>query len=292
MQRVAIFIDGANVVYQQRQLGWKLDWAKLLEFVNQKYQVVSARYYTAVKEVQSDEQKSFHRMLAKTGYSLKTKILKKINDPENELPIYKGNLDIELVIDALTTVDQYDVFILLSGDSDFIPLISTLRQQRKVVKAFSTMGFSSIDLVSELGMDFSDINDFRAYLELKDNHENAFLRPKTVVGITAKLNDLAPKEMTNVQPLPNIGDEFLGKVLAIKDYGVFISNEFNAKVLLHIKNMNIGFISKSLTKVFEVGDAFHVKVENIDNKQPMKEVSVSLSDRQFQKTLLERIQYV
>ena len=286
MERAAIFIDGANVMYQQRHLAWKIDWAKLLHFVNEKYRVVSARYYTALKEPPSEDHKSFNRMLATTGYSLKTKQLKKITDPETGEITYKGNLDIELVIDALTTIDQYDVFILFSGDSDFVPLITALRQQRKVVKAFSTKGFSSIDLVSELGMDFRDIHEYRSRLELKDDTN---IQPSKNTSISSiKSIQVANDKKVNTM-LPDIGDEFTGSVIAIKDYGIFLSNEFNAKVLLHIKNMNVGYISKSLEDVFELGEEFNVQIENIDTTQTIKEVSVSLSDRNFQRILQSRI---
>lgn len=65
MERAAIFIDGANVMYQQNHLSWRIDWVKLLHFFSEKYRVVSARYYTALKEPPSEDQKGFHRMLAK-----------------------------------------------------------------------------------------------------------------------------------------------------------------------------------------------------------------------------------
>jgi len=81
MERAAIFIDGANVFYQQRELDWQIDWVKLIHYFNEKYRVVSARYYTALKEPPSTDQKKFHTMLSTTGYALKTKILKKNNRP-------------------------------------------------------------------------------------------------------------------------------------------------------------------------------------------------------------------
>lgn len=286
MERAAIFIDGANVMYQQRHLGWKIDWLKILHFVNEKHRVVSARFYTALKEPPSEDQKSFLRMLATTGYSLKTKQLKRIKDPETGESIYKGNLDIELVIDALTTIDQYDVFILFSGDSDFVPLITALRQQRKVVKAFSTQGFSSIDLVSELGMDFKDINDYKSRLELKETPNSQ--SPKTAPNAKPKSN-APPKKETISFNLPDIGDEFTGDVIAIKEYGLFLTNEYNAKALLHVKNMNIGFVSVPLDDLFSIGDRIKVQIENIDTTQAIKEISVSLADDRLRNQLLSKI---
>jgi uncharacterized LabA/DUF88 family protein len=286
MERAAIFIDGANVFYQQRELDWQIDWVKLIHYFNEKYRVVSARYYTALKEPPSTDQKKFHTMLSTTGYALKTKILKKITDHETGEITTKGNLDIELVIDALTTVDQYDVFILFSGDSDFVPLITALRQQRKVVKAFSTKGFSSIDLVSELGMDFKDINEFKSRLEYKEviNKQPSKRKP---IATTTEKEGVSNNTVETI--FPDIGDEFIGSVISIKDYGVFLSNAFNAKALLHIKNMNAGYISKPLEDVFNIGDEFNVKIENVDTTQTINQVSVSLSDGEFQKELINRI---
>ena len=287
MERAAIFIDGANVMYQQNYLSWRIDWVKLLHFFSEKYRVVSARYYTALKTPPSEDQKGFHRMLAQTGYSLRTKQLKKIVDDETGDTIYKGNLDIELVIDALTTEDQYDVFILFSGDSDFVPLINALRQQRKIVKAFSTKGFSSIDLVSELGMDFRDIDEYRSRLELKQSDTS---RP------AKKSNSNSGNEPKRVKPhhaeigqMPDVGDVFEASIMTIKDYGVFLNNDYNAKVLLHVKNMNIGYVSESMEDIFNMSDKFTVRVEDVDTTETINQVSVSLTDSSFQSELKSRM---
>jgi uncharacterized LabA/DUF88 family protein/predicted RNA-binding protein with RPS1 domain len=285
MDRAAIFIDGANVMFQQKLLGWNIDWVKFLHFINEKYRVVSARYYTALKDAPSEEQKAFHRVLATTGYSLKTKQLKKIKDPDSNDITYKGNLDIELVIDALTSIDQYDVFILLSGDSDFVPLITALRQQRKIVVAFSTKGISSIDLVSELGLDFRDISEYKSKLEHIEERREINTEPDVTKYLTKNRTSYTP----NISMLPDIGDEFSGTVQAIKDYGLFLTNNFNAKVLLHIKNMNVGYISVPLERIFKIGDVIHVKIENIDTTQTVSEISVSLSDEKLQSKIISEI---
>ena len=166
-------------------------------------------------------------------------------DDETGDTIYKGNLDIELVIDALTTEDQYDVFILFSGDSDFVPLINALRQQRKIVKAFSTKGFSSIDLVSELGMDFRDIGEYRSRLELKQSDTSRTAK-KTKKAKSNSVDDVKEikSQHAEIRQMPDVGDEFEASIMTIKAYGVFLMSDYNARVLLHVRNMNIGYVSE------------------------------------------------
>ena len=45
----------------------------------------------------------------------------------------KANFDIEIATDALDTQEEYDTFVLFSGDGDFVPLVEKLREKGKRV---------------------------------------------------------------------------------------------------------------------------------------------------------------
>jgi len=63
--------------------------------------------------------------------------------------ISKGNLDVELTIDAMHNKNSYDTFLLFSGDSDFEALIKYLKRNNKKCLAFSTKSHISIELIKE-----------------------------------------------------------------------------------------------------------------------------------------------
>ena len=77
----------------------------------------------------------------------------------------KGNLDVELVVDALIDVDQYDTFILFSGDSDFIPLLRSLKAKGKEVIVYSTQGLSARELLAEPDIVYGDIAVLKERIE-------------------------------------------------------------------------------------------------------------------------------
>ena len=284
MEQAAIFIDGANMFYTQRSLGWGIDFQRLRDHLASKYRLVSAKYYVSYKVPPAEDQKKFHRFLATNGYSLRTKILKEIIDKETGEKTYKGNLDIELVVDALTSMSHYDIFILFSGDGDFVPLIRALKASGKKVHAYSTRGFSSIELVSELGMDFHDLQELRSLIEYRDT--GAVNRQKSNEDV------LQEKDMvfsTDKSKLPEIGDNFEAKGINVKPYGIFLSNPWGAKVLLPISQFNLNKYINDLPSIIREEDIFQVEVINIDTAPIVTEVTVKLVDNDMKRKLKERL---
>lgn len=60
---------------------------------------------------------------------------------------WKGNLDVELTIDVLANLDNFDTLILMSGDSDFAPLLDKIKENRKRVLVMSAKGHVSKELI-------------------------------------------------------------------------------------------------------------------------------------------------
>ncbi|MCX6789073.1 MAG: NYN domain-containing protein [Candidatus Gribaldobacteria bacterium] len=50
----------------------------------------------------------------------------------------QGNMDVEITIDAIHNMQEYDIAVLFSGDADFLALVSYLRNSGKKVYIFST----------------------------------------------------------------------------------------------------------------------------------------------------------
>ena len=105
-ERVALFIDGANLYATAKALGFDIDYKRLLALFRQKAQLVRALYYTALAE---DQEYSSIRPLVDwldyNGYTMVTKPTKEFTDASGRRKI-KGNMDIELAVDAMRLAEQ------------------------------------------------------------------------------------------------------------------------------------------------------------------------------------------
>lgn len=138
-ERVVLFIDGANLYATSKSLGFDIDYKRLLSLFRQKSQLVRALYYTALAE---DQEYSSIRPLIDwldyNGYSMVTKPTKEFTDASGRRKI-KGNMDIELAVDAMLLADHLDHAVLFSGDGDFRSLIAALQQKGKRASVVSTL---------------------------------------------------------------------------------------------------------------------------------------------------------
>lgn len=135
--KAIIFIDGANVFYTQKHLGWNIDWKKTLQQVSKVFDVTEARYYTGIKN--NDEgMKKFLQRLREIGMKTVTKPLKLIKDQKGNI-LFKSNCDVEMAVDILLEVNNFDTLVLFSGDSDFLHIVKVLQKQfQKKVTVYSS----------------------------------------------------------------------------------------------------------------------------------------------------------
>ena len=166
MKKVAVFLDGANIFYSQKKMGWSIDAEKLLDFCKEFGALTEATYYTGVSP--ESNQKKFLDKLAYIGYALITKPVKSITDPETGDTLQKANLDIEIVLDMFNMIDRYDMAILISGDGDFERAVHQLKSRGKEVKVISTRGFVASELVHAVGIHYIDLLSIRERIERKN----------------------------------------------------------------------------------------------------------------------------
>lgn len=144
--KVAVFIDAANVFYSQRTLKWFLDYQKLQDFLNSSLNLQGIYYYSGQMRGQ-DKQLKFINRLKEIGIHVFEKEIKFIKLKNHQM-LHKGNLDVELAIDAYRMSSNYDTLFLFSGDSDFAYLIKLVKEKGKRVVVFSTRGHISGELLS------------------------------------------------------------------------------------------------------------------------------------------------
>lgn len=138
-ERIALFIDGANLYATAKALGFDIDYKRLLTLFRSKGRLLRALYYTALAE---DQEYSSIRPLIDwldyNGYTMVTKPTKEFTDASGRRKI-KGNMDIELTVDAMELAEHLDHIVLFSGDGDFRTLVEALQHRGKRVSVVSTM---------------------------------------------------------------------------------------------------------------------------------------------------------
>src|SRR5215813_1516704 len=136
---MALFCDFENVAIGVREAKYeKFDVRKLLERLLLKGQIVVKKAYCDF-----DRYKEFKRDLHEGAFEL------------IEIPHLrqsgKNSADIRMVVDALDlcyTKSHVDTFVIISGDSDFSPLVSKLRENNKMVIGVGVKQSSSDLLIS------------------------------------------------------------------------------------------------------------------------------------------------
>lgn len=131
--RIALFVDGANMDGACRAAGYFVDYGKARKFFQASGSCYAAFYYTADFSAQDPLQQRFLDYLSHAGFIIRRKPLKVIRDEETGERFVKINLDTEIVLDMLTTADNYDIAFLFSGDSDFERAVELLRSRGKRV---------------------------------------------------------------------------------------------------------------------------------------------------------------
>ena len=138
-ERVALFIDGVNLYATAKSLEFDIDYKRLLMLFGQRAQLVRAFYYTALADDQ--EYSSIRPLidwLGYNGFTVVTKPLKEFTDASGRRKV-KGNMDIELAVDAMEMTEYVDHFVIFSGDGDFRHLVEALQRKGKKVTVASTL---------------------------------------------------------------------------------------------------------------------------------------------------------
>jgi len=163
--RVVVFIDGANLYATSKAIGVDIDYRQLLEDFQQRCRFIRAYYFTAYLE---DQEYSSIRPLIDwldyNGYTMVTKPAKVFSDASGRRKV-KGNMDIEIAVDALQLAPHYDHMVLFSGDGDFAALVAALQRQGKKVTVVSTLSTPTPMIADELRRQadfFVDVVDLAA----------------------------------------------------------------------------------------------------------------------------------
>jgi uncharacterized LabA/DUF88 family protein len=148
--RLALFIDGANLHSATKALNADLDFKRMLEGFREKAVLVRAHYYTAV--IEGEEFSAVRPLvdwLGYNGFSVVTKPVKRFTDAQGHSRM-KGNMDIEIAVDMLELAPRIDHAILFSGDGDFRRLVQAVQAKGVRVTVVSTMKSQPPQIADEL----------------------------------------------------------------------------------------------------------------------------------------------
>ena len=138
-QRISVFIDAANLYHASTNASIRVDFVQIANWFKEHNKNVDLRFYTAY-DPDNSKQIQFLDDLIKVGYLVIKKPIKDFGT------FIKGNMDIELAVDAINNKDTYDTLILISGDGDFTYLVNSLEKNYKKTIILSVGGYTSFEL--------------------------------------------------------------------------------------------------------------------------------------------------
>jgi uncharacterized LabA/DUF88 family protein len=137
--RIALFIDGANLYSAAKALGFDIDYRKLLDEFKKRGVLIRAYYYTAIAE--NDDYSPIRPLvdwLDYNGFTLVTKPAREFTDALGRKR-WRGDMDIEIAVDMLQMAETADHLVLFSGDGDFRALVEAVQRKGRRVTVVSTM---------------------------------------------------------------------------------------------------------------------------------------------------------
>ncbi|MFA4817803.1 MAG: NYN domain-containing protein [Parcubacteria group bacterium] len=153
---IYVFIDASNLWQAQKAKGKLFNYEKLRNFLKSKFEGLEIKvfYYTAypadeTRSYSTDGRHKFYTFLKKgLGFVVRKKELKRITivTDDGQAIEEKGNMDVEMTIDAIHYMKKYGVAVLFTGDSDFLALVTYLRNGGKKVYIFSSENNASREL--------------------------------------------------------------------------------------------------------------------------------------------------
>lgn len=157
-QRVGVLVDVSNMYHSAKNLyGRRVNFKEILTQAVAGRKLIRATAY--VIRAENEDENSFFEALSQQGFEVRMK----------DLQIFAGGAkkadwDIGIAIDAIKLADRLDVIILVSGDGDYLPLVSYLQNNKGcLVEAAAFRKTCSSRLIEEVD-DFIDLGADRKFL--------------------------------------------------------------------------------------------------------------------------------
>jgi uncharacterized LabA/DUF88 family protein len=175
LERVAVFVDGANL-YHSIKSYYKgvLDYGVLLDAAVGTRKLLRATFYIVEKQ-EADETsgtsgaRSFVYNLNKFGYKVRSKPLvvhESLSADGERVISHKGDWDIGIVVDMMRLAEHADVYVLISGDGDYVEAVEYLQSEKglrvEVISAGQCTSQALLD-ICDAHTDLGDVPDLFRY---------------------------------------------------------------------------------------------------------------------------------
>jgi len=157
-QRVAVLVDVSNMYHSAKNLYKKrVNYKEVLKSAVAGRKLIRAIAY--VIHTESEEETPFFEALSQQGFEVKMK----------ELQIFAGgqkkaDWDVGIAMDAIKMAEKVDVIVIVSGDGDYLPLVSYVQNTNGcIVEVLGFRQTTSSKLIEESD-DFINLSDDRKYL--------------------------------------------------------------------------------------------------------------------------------
>ncbi|HTM79499.1 NYN domain-containing protein [Asticcacaulis sp.] len=174
--RIALFIDGANLYSAAKALNFDIDYRKLLDEFRKRGILIRAYYYTAL--VEGDDYSPIRPLvdwLDYNGFALITKSAREYTDSQGRKR-WRGDMDIEIACDMMEMAEHANHLVLFSGDGDFRRLLESVQRKGARVTVVSTVKSSPPMTSDELRRQadtFVDLDDLKTVVgRPRSTHNN------------------------------------------------------------------------------------------------------------------------
>lgn len=193
LNKIAVFVDAANIEIAAKTKGWKFDYHKLeRELTKSAAEVLGLFYYTALEADYQPKAKGIE------NYQVISKPIARYRDGNA-----KGNLDLEIACDLITKSSEFGTAILVSGDGDFTCVVKYLQEQHKQVKVVAFADSTKTELRMRAD-EFIDLNTIaEVFNRIPTAQSNSNSTSKLFTNLAAKpKHPTISKSVTNTTTKP------------------------------------------------------------------------------------------
>lgn len=157
-QRVGVLVDASNMYHSGKNLyKKKVNFGKILEKALGGRKLIRAIAYGIKTE--SEDENPFFEALLQQGFEVKVK----------DLQIFAGGAkkadwDVGIAVDAIKLGKSLDVIILVTGDGDFLPLVSYLQNSLGCLAEVAAFRQTASSKLVEEADDFINLSEDKKFL--------------------------------------------------------------------------------------------------------------------------------
>jgi len=157
-QRVGVLVDVSNMYHSAKNLYKKrVNFKEILKEGVAGRKLIRATAY--VIKTESEEESHFFEALSQQGFEVSMK----------DIQIFAGGAkkadwDVGIAIDAIKMADKLDVIVLVSGDGDYLPLVSYLQNTKGCLVEVMAFKQTASNKLIEESDDFINLSDNKKFL--------------------------------------------------------------------------------------------------------------------------------